>query len=96
MAYDLHGNWEEKTGHHTAMFDPDDIMGPTVSESAFNWISLGFPPSKIILGLASYGRTFTLKFPDQNGIGAPAIGNEIINDGQQDAISNLLRMFYSE
>jgi chitinase len=36
-----------------------------------HWIKSGFPARKIVLGLPIYGRSFTLKDPKQNGIGAP-------------------------
>lgn len=47
------------------------------------WIDLGAPAEKLVLGLAMYGRTFTLKTKKQNGINAPATdagasGNKII------------------
>ena len=35
----------------------------------------GTPPSKLIIGLATYGRTFELANPNNNGMGAPAIGS---------------------
>lgn len=43
-----------------------------LQDSAVNyWIEKGFPARKIVLGLPIYGRSFTLKDPKQNGIGAP-------------------------
>ena len=36
------------------------------------WISHGAPRSKIVLGLGSYGRSFTLSRANANGLGAPA------------------------
>ena len=38
------------------------------------WLAKGAPRNKLILGLATYGMTFTLKDPNQNGILAPAFG----------------------
>ena len=74
MAYDLHGKWEKKTGHHTAL---EGIPGEklTVSYAVNHWIKEGMPPSKIALGMATYGRAFKLTNPGNNGLGAAALGN---------------------
>merc|ERR1712168_1775301 len=74
MAYDLRGKWEKFTGHHTALEGPpDDIL--TVKYATQYWIDKGAPPSKIALGLGTYGRSFKLVDMNKNGIGAPANGN---------------------
>lgn len=36
------------------------------------WINLGAAPSKLNLGLGTYGRSFTLANPSNFGIGAPS------------------------
>lgn len=36
------------------------------------WISKGASPSKLILGIGTYGRSFTLDNPSNGQIGAPA------------------------
>ena len=68
MTYDLHGNWDKKTGHHTAMVGDDKL---TVPFAVQYWIDKGFPANKIALGLATYGRAFSLKDPKNSGLGAP-------------------------
>ena len=70
MAYALHGAWEDKTGHHTAM------RGglPNVPDCLKAWQDAGMPNNKINLGVATYGRSFTLLFDDERGVGAPVIG----------------------
>ena len=71
MSYDLHGAWEGKTGHHTSMQATD----PSSVASGLNvWIKRGFPSSKIALGLATYGRSFTLKNKINYGLGDASIG----------------------
>ena len=74
MAYDLHGKWEKQTGHHSALEGiPGDKL--TVSYAVNHWIRKGMPPSKIALGMATYGRAFKLTNPGNNGLGAAASGN---------------------
>ena len=70
MAYALHGAWEDQTGHHTAM--TGEI--PNVPDSLRAWQELGMPNEKINLGLATYGRSFTLLFKDYYGLNEPVIG----------------------
>jgi len=68
MTYDLHGSWDPVTGHHTAM------QGPLSIENAVQgYLNAGVPSEKIILGLGSYGRSFTLSTLD-NGLSAPTSG----------------------
>jgi GH18 family chitinase len=38
------------------------------------WLSGGMPASKLIVGLASYGRSWTLSRSTSTGMGAPATG----------------------
>lgn len=66
MAYDLHGSWENVTGHSTAMTG----VIPTVPDSLNAWLEGGMPPSQIALGLATYGRSFTLQNSSRFGLGA--------------------------
>ena len=68
MTYDLHGNWDKVTGHHTAMVGDDKL---TVPFAAQYWIDKGFPANKIALGMATYGRAFALKDANNNGLGSP-------------------------
>ena len=38
------------------------------------WLKKGTPKEKLVLGLATYGRSFTLQDPNIRGVGAPASG----------------------
>jgi len=74
MAYDLQGKWASETGHHTALEGPvGDIL--TVKYATQYWIDKGAPPSKITLGLGTYGRSFKLVDINNNGIGTQANGD---------------------
>ena len=79
MTYDLHGTWEYKTGHHTAMGPEGDKL--TLPFAVWYWmnnrdtwekpgIRKGMPPGKIVLGLGTYGRAFGLASPSTNGLDA--------------------------
>ncbi|XP_047144116.2 acidic mammalian chitinase isoform X1 [Hydra vulgaris] len=77
MAYDLHGSWDNITGHHTAMLGDGGNLPYrneyTVPYAIDYWIKLGFPANKIALGLATYGRAFFLNEIDKNSPASPTI-----------------------
>ncbi|XP_038702173.1 class V chitinase CHIT5b-like [Tripterygium wilfordii] len=73
MCYDYHGSWNtSQTGAHAALYDPKSNI--STSYGLQSWIEAGVPASKLVMGLPLYGRTWKLKDPNINGIGAPAAG----------------------
>ncbi|KAK7091103.1 chitinase-3-like protein 1 [Littorina saxatilis] len=78
MTYNYHGAWENVTGHHSTVWTSGKDTGPRLELSmqwtVDYWLSQGASRDKLILGLATYGMTFTLKNPSRNGILAPAYG----------------------
>lgn len=76
MAYDYHGSWNQRTGHNSPLFARNEQTGDQLllnQESSVNaWIEFGTPAEKLVLGLAMYGRTFTLKTKKMTGMNAPA------------------------
>jgi chitinase len=78
MTYDLHGAWDNFLAHQTAYTSrPDENEYQAklnVLWAVDYWISMGAPPQKIMLGLALYGRSFTLASPSQTNLGDPANG----------------------
>lgn len=77
MAYDYHGGWETKTGHNAPLFhspqhDKGDERLLNVNWSVNYWLQQGASPEKLMLGVGSYGRSFTLDKATVNGINAPA------------------------
>ncbi|GFO22704.1 chitinase [Plakobranchus ocellatus] len=71
MSYDFHGSWDNVTGENSPLFNAPDDPGMSVSAAAKLWIALGFPPEKLLVGVASYGRSFTLTSSTSSGLGAP-------------------------
>ncbi|XP_069125184.1 acidic mammalian chitinase-like [Argopecten irradians] len=78
MTYDLHGAWEQTTGHGSPL---DSRNSETEEEKELNmiwvsnyWVTLGAPRDKLNIGLASYGRGFTLTSESEYGLGAPVSG----------------------
>ncbi|XP_043277640.1 acidic mammalian chitinase-like isoform X2 [Venturia canescens] len=78
MTYDLHGSWEPQTGINAPLYPAASETGLsrelTVDACVKYWLAQGVDPEKLVLGVASYGRTFTLANPSNNGVGAPTQG----------------------
>ncbi|XP_063538166.1 acidic mammalian chitinase-like [Cydia strobilella] len=77
MTYDLHGTWDTVTGANAPLY-PQLTDGPDVNMNVNNsvhvWIENGASPSKILLGLGNYGKTFTLTSLNNTSTGAPFDG----------------------
>jgi len=78
MTYDLHGAWEKHTGAHIALFPRE---GETGNDRTLNvdwavnyFMEKGLPANKLVMGLGTYGRGFTLVDKSKTGMGAPAKG----------------------
>ncbi|XP_025092710.1 acidic mammalian chitinase-like [Pomacea canaliculata] len=79
MTYNYHGQWEKRTGHHTGLWRhrndaPGEQSELHVEWSIDYWLSQGIPKEKLIVGLATYGMSYTLANPEVHGVHAPAIG----------------------
>ena len=75
MMYDVHGHWEDLTGHHAlahAKLSDDRLdYSDSVEWVLENWIVQGADPQKIALGLGAFGRSFTLMDSSNHGYNAP-------------------------
>lgn len=67
MTYDFHGGWEAQTGHNAPLYKNDaeqtTDVSPSYIKSRYNchaaiqgYLAAGTPRSKIVMGLALYGR----------------------------------------
>ena len=78
MTYDLHGAWEKRTGAHIALYPRADETGNdrflNVDWAVDYFLKLGLPADKLVMGLGTYGRGFTLVDESRTGVGAPAKG----------------------
>ncbi|CAG5128893.1 unnamed protein product, partial [Candidula unifasciata] len=78
MSYDFFGAWDSVTGHVSPLYPPTDAQGLdkifNVQFAADYWVSKGCPKEKLIIGLITYGRSFTLANPRNSGLKAPANG----------------------
>ncbi|XP_039450794.1 acidic mammalian chitinase-like isoform X1 [Culex pipiens pallens] len=79
MAYDFNGAWNSVTGHNAPLFaGPADVTDfqrtLNVDYSVRYWLGQGAPAFKMNVGVAFYGRTFTLANTALSGLQAPAIG----------------------
>ena len=64
MAYDFHGKWEKQAGHNAPLYPPSSDSEwrkqLSVSFAAQMWTRLGAPKEKLVIGMPTYGRSFTL------------------------------------
>ncbi|XP_008575859.1 PREDICTED: chitotriosidase-1 isoform X1 [Galeopterus variegatus] len=78
MAYDFHGSWERVTGHNSPLYKRQGESGAAaelnVDAAVQQWLQKGAPANKLILGMPTYGRTFTLASSSDTRVGAPATG----------------------
>ncbi|KAL3875564.1 hypothetical protein ACJMK2_033505 [Sinanodonta woodiana] len=78
MTYDLHGSWEDHTGHNSPLFphamETGDGRYLNLAWASNYWHQTGCPKHKLNIGLAMYGRSFTLSNPSNNDVMASARG----------------------
>lgn len=78
MAYDFHGKWEREAGHNAPLYasslDSEWQKQLSVDNAASMWVRLGAPKDKLIIGMPTYGRSFTLSNPANFRVHAPASG----------------------
>ncbi|TNN73529.1 Acidic mammalian chitinase [Liparis tanakae] len=77
MTYDFHGAWDPFTAHNSPLFrssyDHGDNIYYNVDFALKYWRDQGAPVEKLIMGFATYGRTFRTSSA-ANGVGASTSG----------------------
>lgn len=78
MAYDLHGDWDLVTGQNAPLYasslESSAFNALNVDAVVSNWISKGATPQSLVLGIALYGRTYTLSSSSNTRLGAAISG----------------------
>lgn len=76
MSYDLHGSWEDVTGHNSPLYPNSNETREqrylNMNWASNYWVEKGCPRNKLVIGMGLYGRSFTLTNPNSNGLMAPA------------------------
>ncbi|KAK3588543.1 hypothetical protein CHS0354_028961 [Potamilus streckersoni] len=79
MTYDLHGSWDDHTGHQSPLYVRSGETGNdtylNVDWAAQYWVQRGAPKEKLNIGMSLYGRTFKLPWGAADSrVGAAAAG----------------------
>lgn len=76
MAYDFHGKWERETGHNAPLYAPSTDSEwrkqLSVDFAANLWVKMGAPKDKLVIGMPTYGRSFTLTNTERYKVNSPA------------------------
>ncbi|MCL7024324.1 hypothetical protein MKW94_002096 [Papaver nudicaule] len=73
MSYNYSGSWDTtRTGSLAALYNNGGVY--CTHYGIEEWIEIGVPPEKLVMGLPLYGQSWKLRDPNNNGIGAPAVG----------------------
>ena len=69
MSYDYTGGWSTVTGHHTNLYSSSgDSNQSSAHRSIQAFIAAGVPASKIVIGMAFYGKGWEMESTDNNGL----------------------------
>lgn len=78
MSYDLHGAWEKTVGHNSPLYARSSETGDqttlNMNWAAKYWVEKGAPRDKLVIGLATYGRSFRLSSAASYQMDASASG----------------------
>jgi len=74
MSYDYVGGWDRISGHHTNLYTSSgDNDQYSAHRSIQGFIAAGVPASKIVIGIAFYGKGWQMESTDNNGLYRKAV-----------------------
>ncbi|XP_063991985.1 acidic mammalian chitinase-like [Diachasmimorpha longicaudata] len=71
MTYNFYGAWKTHTGHPARLQGSGEI---SVDSSVKYWLDGGTPKEKLVIGVPTYGKSWTLSDPNNHDVGAPTSG----------------------
>lgn len=76
MTYNFYGPWSNHTGQNSPLYPSSldsnyERNNLNVNVSVTNWINAGASPKKINLGMAFYGRSYTIPNGTEPGLHVP-------------------------
>jgi chitinase len=74
MSYDYAGGWDTISNHHTNLYaSSGDNNKSSTHKSVQAFIAAGVPPSKIVMGIAFYGKGWEMESTDNHGLYRKAV-----------------------
>ena len=80
LTYDYHSAFEPSTNHHAPLYSNEEPSeynfeaDLNIDYTIKKYLEAGAESEKLVLGIPTYGRSYTLFNPESNEIGAPADG----------------------
>ena len=90
MTYDLQSS--DKTTHHTALFDSSSAPHGSVKQTVDTFISQGVSKEKLIVGIAFYGRMYTLSGEVTNILG----NSNVVTGGKTITFTDIFNNYLSK
>lgn len=84
MAYDYHTSWEGETGHIAPLSVHPGVGIPHLNAnySVRYWLDKGAPPEKLVMGVPTYGQSFTLSEAPWNPRVVPGFHAKVSEPGE--------------
>ena len=80
LTYDYHSSYEPAVNHHSPLFRPKDVSefdfraNLNIDATIRFYVKSGASRDKLVLGIPTYGRSYTLLNPDAHVTGSPTDG----------------------
>lgn len=90
LSYDYHSAFEPAVNHHSPLFSLEEESeynydaDLNINHTINHYLEAGAEESKLVLGIPTYGRSYTLFNSDANELGAPADGPGEMGDATRE------------